>query len=557
LVTAFIRAGELVQGLADAEFEARGGVDDVSVIHDAGARLLLGLAQPIAQSWRSGFTAEAPLPPDWPQLLKSLDAPAPVRIKPPEGYAFYALYPESYIEAARRSRLGPETIVIGIRSIGVGLAALVAAAMGAAPAVTVRPVGHPFSRRIQVAPALARRILQRTDAAFAIVDEGPGLSGSSFGCVADWLEAHGVPRRRLHFFPSHPSDLGREACDMHRGRWSECPRHVVAFDELLLRSPEPGHNLDTWLAELVGPLDRPLQHLSGGAWRQLDGGDDTHWTPSDTQLERLKFLAVANGKRWLVKFAGIGDEGQRKLRKANVLSTAGFTPKVAGFCHGFLVQEWIDGTPLKRAEIDRDTLLEALGQYLGFRARYLTTSGMGASLSDLFAMAVHNTGSALGESAAASLKVLLGSPDRFAADWHPVDTDNRLHAWEWLVTPDKRLIKTDALDHSAAHDLIGCQDIAWDIAGAAVELALSERERWRLARIVARISGRPSNSDLLTVLELCYIGFQIGLWTFAAASAPDTETPRIEALLANYKRRLSALLASAAAAATAATSRGN
>jgi hypothetical protein len=29
-----------------------------------------------------------------------------------------------------------------------------------------------------------------------------------------------------------------------------------------------------------------------------------------------------------------------------------------------------------------------------------------------------------------------------------------------------RLLKTDALDYHAGHDPIGCQDIAWDIAGA-------------------------------------------------------------------------------------------
>ena len=56
-----------------------------------------------------------------------------------------------------------------------------------------------------------------------------------------------------------------------------------------------------------------------------------------------------------------------------------------------------------------------------------------------------------------------------------VETDNRLHAWEWLHTPDGRLLKTDALDHHAGHDLIGCQDITWDIAGATVELDLSDR----------------------------------------------------------------------------------
>ena len=66
------------------------------------------------------------------------------------------------------------------------------------------------------------------------------------------------------------------------------------------------------------------------------------------------------------------------------------------------------------------------------------------------------------------------------------------------MTPDGRLLKTDALDHHAGHDLIGCQDITWDIAGATVELDLSDSERNRLCRIVAEQSGHPVNRDLGT-----------------------------------------------------------
>ena len=43
-------------------------------------------------------------------------------------------------------------------------------------------------------------------------------------------------------------------------------------------------------------------------------------------------------------------------------------------------------------------------------------------------------------------------------------------------------MKTDALDHAFGHDLVGCQDIAWDLAGAAVEFDLDTEERETLAR---------------------------------------------------------------------------
>jgi hypothetical protein len=39
-----------------------------------------------------------------------------------------------------------------------------------------------------------------------------------------------------------------------------------------------------------------------------------------------------------------------------------------------------------------------------------------------------------------------------------------------------RLLKTDALDHHARHDLVGCQDVPWDIVGVTVELGLSQTD---------------------------------------------------------------------------------
>ena len=57
LVRAIVRAGELVQGIADAEFADK-GCDAGSELQDIGARLLLGIAQAVDRSWRSGFQAE-------------------------------------------------------------------------------------------------------------------------------------------------------------------------------------------------------------------------------------------------------------------------------------------------------------------------------------------------------------------------------------------------------------------------------------------------------------------------------------------------------------------
>jgi hypothetical protein len=186
LVGAFIEAGELVQGLTDRACAAR---DARTPVGDAGMRLLVAIARAVDASWSRGDAyAGAPLA----GALAALAAhrlPDGIEARRAEGYAFYALYPEAYLAAARAAPRWPRR-VIGIRSIGAGLAAAVAAATGAPLPATVRPRGDPFRRRLDVAPGLVAEWVAGGTARVAIVDEGPGMSGSSFGAVADRLEDH-------------------------------------------------------------------------------------------------------------------------------------------------------------------------------------------------------------------------------------------------------------------------------------------------------------------------------------------------------------------------------
>ncbi|MCA1408768.1 hypothetical protein I6F26_08145 [Ensifer sp. IC3342] len=535
LVRILLKAGELVQGLSDAEFEKM-TADDISARRDIGSLLLIDLARLVLRSWRQGLGGPLAVPARVTALLVHLRVPCSLCVSEAEGYSFYGLYPESYAEAAMRSGLAANTTVIGIRSIGTSLSAMVAAAIGAAGPVTLRPTGSPFRKRIAVAPRLSHRLLRDPTVRFAIVDEGPGLSGSSFGSVADWLEGHGVGDRRIHFFPGHKGGLGTESSSCHRKRWAASPRHVLDVDDLLF----DGHqSLASWVSELIGPLERPLEDISAGAWRKALRDDHHAWPPVDRRFERRKFLAHTADDTWLVKFAGLGDVGQRKLLKARLLAEAGFTPPVAGLCHGFLVEKWIAGRPLAPSELRQTTFLEHLGRYLVFRVRRLPplpTSG--ALLSNLYEMATVNTAEALGMAAALRLKVLLGNAERYQRFLQPVDTDNRLHRWEWLAGGERGFLKTDALDHSAAHDLIGRQDIAWDLAGAGVEFGLSTQQSAYLRAVVSEGCPRALNPDLQAVLELCYLAFQLGLWVSAKAAASAEEVPRLEATASRYQKLL-------------------
>lgn len=520
LVAAFIGTSELVQGLVDADFENR-GFDADSSLHGGGMECLSLLARGIVESWQSGRLRTF-CPGGFRDRLRAFPREPSIRIRQAEGYAFYALYPESYVEAAIRSGLGPNTRVIGIRSIGTGLAALVAAALNAPPAFTVRPVGHPFGREIQVDAAVTARLTEEPDTPFAIVDEGPGLSGSSFGAVADWLEAAGISRDRIHFFPSHPGPLGPQASPERRERWSGAARHFVGMDDLLLESA--GSPLVHWVESLVGPLLGELEDISGGAWRSLRYPERRLWPAANIQQERRKFLARTKDATWLVKFAGLDESGMRKQALAERLHQAGFAPEVAGYRHGFLVERWHgDAMSLDRHPIDRGKLLNRIGSYLAFRARHCAArSDQGASLAALREMARHNTGQALGERGTAVLDRILPSPETFQDRIRRVMTDNRMQPWEWLASGD-RLIKVDALDHCAAHDLVGCQDIVWDIAGAAAEFSLSPRETEDLCALVREESGHPVSHAALAFMLPCYLAFQLGAHRMAAGALKGSE----------------------------------
>lgn len=533
LVGILIALGELAQGLADFEFEGR-GADDFSPMHRAAGGILMDAARLVSQSWERGFAGDLRVPKRAFARLRQMERPLTLSIREPEGYAFYAVYPESYIEAARRSGLGKSTSVTGIRSIGTSLSAAVSAAIGAATPATVRPTGHPFRRQIAIGAQLRQQFLRDTITDFAIVDEGPGLSGSSFGSMADWLEEHATGERHIHFFPGHKGDLGPEACGRHRDRWATSPRHVVGMDELLLETANPRHQLASWLSDLVGPLVRPIEDFSGGAWRRAFPGGCNGWPPADHRFERRKFLAHTGDGAWLVKFAGLGDIGEGKLVRARILAEAGFTPPVAGLRHGFLVQKWVPA-PIVAEGFERAEFISHLGRYLAFRARCLPPpAAAGASLSKLSGMALANTEEGLGAAAVRGLKRCIADAWRYESLVVPVDTDNRLHAWEWLAAGEHRFLKTDAVDHSAGHDLVGAQDMAWDIAGAVIEFGLSPREAATLRAAIADGCNRAVSTELQAIFEIFYLAFQLGLWTSARQLAPAVEIPRLEAAASRY-----------------------
>lgn len=483
----FIALSGLAQGVADADFAAC-GMDRRRPAESPLLEALVSLGSVLLQSWDEGCSGAIA-----PPLPSVGDAPPQVIVREGEGYAHYALYPEAYGVAARQVRLLAPPLVLGLRSIGSGLAAMAAAALNAPLPVTLRPGGDPFARSLKIAPELAETILAG-ERHYVIVDEGPGLSGSSFGSVADWLEDHGIAADRIAFLPGHSGELGPQASERHRTRWQMAQRPQAQVDRLA-----------GWVGDVVGPIDE-WTDLSAGAWRPRWNAPEEQWPPIVPAWERMKYLVRAGGRSWQVRFAGLGTSGRDKLELAKLLETSELGPEVGGLTHGWLIQRWHDdAVPTLPTEAE-------LRGYLALRADL--DAPQGASLAELVSVANRNVPTLAGWTPGiATLQNRV----------RPVRIDGRLHRHEWLRLPGGRLLKADALDHHRGHDLIGAQDIAWDEAGAAVEL---------------EIELPSANPRLTAFYRVAYCAFQIGAHELGKAMSPAEEQPRLEAAVARYRLAL-------------------
>lgn len=506
---ALIETGMLAQGLADREFEAL-GCDDLTPLQAE----LTSLTVAVARTACGGPAACAHV------ALAHLAAqalPRLVRCRVPEGFAFYAVYPKAYAAAARSHDWGAPPLVLGLRSIGLTLGAVVAAVTDGA-LVTLRPTGHPFDRRLRISRVLRDRIAAHRGP-LAVVDEGPGLSGSSFGCVGDLLDELGVARERVVFMPSHGGAPGPQAQPRHLARWHETRRLVRTLDDLLAERP-----IGTWFERDIGPVDA-CEELSGGAWR---AGGAPGAPPVDAVRERRKFrLRTARGT-FCARFAGLDHSGREKFDRAQILHAAGFGARPVALVDGFLLEGWVEGRALDPAA-DRSALLPWLSAYLHLRQeRFTAPQGSGASAAQLLEMGRFNAEALCGPQVARRLTW----PTELDGD--AVYVDGRLHPWEWRVTAGG-LCKLDALDHACSHDLVGAQDIAWDVAGAGVELELDDAAMHELA---ARCGVDPAR---LRGYRQLYAAFQGGLWTMAEQAADGAERTRIARWRERYARSLAQL----------------
>ncbi len=455
--------------------------------------------------------------------------PPSLALGTPEGFTFYAVYPESYAaaavswnEAARRSRV----MCLGLRGIGTSLASVVRGALEeegvAASTWTLRPRGHPFDRVVKLdAELVAEWNVGSTT--FLLIDEGPGLSGSSLMSAAAALSQLGVPDDRIVVLASFNPDPERLRSDTARARW---PRHKVltaGFERVRQTLVENG--------AIVGDAD----DISAGAWRTYFDAPQP-WPAAYTTYERMKF---AVDRRAVLRFAGLGEHGERIRARAERLAAAGWTPAPEVLREGFLRLPYVAGAIVSDA--DEDWLCRATDYVAWLRNE--ESEHRIADVEPIAEMLRVNVREGLGDVMLGAVERLVGSAARFA---EPVTAiDGRLMPHEWVLTPSGP-VKLDALDHHCDHFLPGSTDAAWDVAGLVVEADLPPDARDALLGRYMRTTGDTSIPARLPFYRAAYAAFRLGYATLASESLAGVEQRRFQTERGRYAGHLSQALGAAA-----------
>jgi hypothetical protein len=495
LVGAVIRAGELECGFADLGSEHAPALQRIT---DELASSLVGHDAEGSLERAGG-------------AVRSLSLSGSLHVSPPEGFAYYGLHPLDYADLADSlSNRLDRVCVIGIRTIGLTLSSVVMAALRrqgkSATRTTVRPHGHPYDRRTSFDPAqlewLARERAQGASA--IVVDEGPGMSGSSFLSVADALRASGFAPDHIDLFCSRRIDPSCLLAPDGARRWSE------------LRSHSPGQTPHR-------PADA-ASWIGGGQWRRCAYADETCWPPSWPTMERPKFLS--DDQRRILKFEGLGRYGAGVLARAQALAEIGFGAPLEDAGHGFLAYANLAGSPMRSADASAEVLTR-LAQYCAARG----TLAPAPRATNLEPMMMQNLLVAHGSRRhAPHLDVV-----------RPVISDSRMMPHEWILTKES-MFKCDAATHGDDHFFPGPVDIAWDVAGTIVEWHLAGEASEYFIDAYERASGDRVRSRVAPYL-FAYTLFRLGCVRMAACSVDDVgERARLMQDYAGYRARLARML---------------
>ncbi|MGH9524777.1 MAG: hypothetical protein ACRD3E_19815, partial [Terriglobales bacterium] len=371
----------------------------------------------------------------------------------------------------------------------------------------VRPSGHPYDRKTTFTPEQFRWIaaLRSHDAEFLVVDEGPGMSGSSFLSVGDALIEAGVERRRIRFVCSHEPDPDNLAAPDAAQRW-----RAFRAERISHRIPQLP--------------DQAKEDCSGGEWRRWLYASEGNWPASWTHMERAKFLS--SERRQIFKFLGHGRFGNTVAERARLLSETGFGPKLMGIAGGFAEYRVMQGRPAEATDLSC-AVVERIADYCALRAvEFREQRGR----SNLAEMVRFNFGQLMNGDVPELLQCDESGP--------AVICDGRMVPHEWILS-DGGAVKTDGESHGDDHFFPGPCDIAWDLAGAAVEWNMDEEATDALLRRYQLRSGDDARSRLQSY-RLAYAVFRAAYCSMAAYAMRGTaEEARLQRDVLRYKKIIS------------------
>lgn len=478
LTNALLRAGEIECALADLRHPAASAAESLS--EEIARELLLREA-------------------DYPSAFARLAAqhlPESLTTTTPEGFAYYALDPLRYPETIREFNSGP-SFVVGIRSVGTVLSAVSAAALRCGR-MTVRPTGHPYDRELRLTPEQLAVVRRQVDggARFFVVDEGPGLSGSSFLATAEALERKGVSRERITLIGSHDCDGANLVAQDAEARWNRY--RFVAVSPA--SAPEGARPFRDW------------------DWRRESQIGEKDWPATWSQLTPPKYISASGDLLW--KYEGLGRAGDQVRARAHALADRRFSPRLSNFARGFSAYQYVPGEALRSAEWSAD-LAGCLAEYLVFRRSEFAADSDAAALHQ---MVIHNVRALLGVD-------LVGYRlDVVSA----CICDARLMPHEWIRSED-RILKADATMHGDDHFYPGPCDIAWDVAGAIIDWQLQDASAADFISRYERLSG-DNVRRRLPQYRIAYAAFRAAYASMAASAMPGTpEAGRFARACHRYK----------------------
>ena len=527
LVRALLLAGEFECGVADTHSEAVGPCERLT---DHIAELLLASDGPASSNpdfQKRDFDSLLFNPANSNSLInvaRALPAFEQLSISTPEGFAYYALHPLAYADVIRQIPACESLLIVGIRSIGTTLSAVAAAAARArgivSTRITVRPQGHPYNRIAEFTAEQMATVRHAVScgASFAVVDEGPGLSGSSFLAVAEALERAGAPVEKITLISSHAPNLDALCAEDASHRWQRL-RCIPVNGEA--RRP----------AEAV-------DFIGGGLWRSRVFENEREWPAVWTSLERLKYLSSSvHVERRVFKFAGLGHYGDAVLQREKKVAAAGFGPMPREEGDGFISFPWIPSSQISYRSMSAPQrsyssclsteVLARLAHYCAFRVRAFE-----GDLSDIDAlqqMADHNLRE-LGWDLQVKLRLE-----------RPVIADGRMQPHEWLLSKEGKLLKADSGGHGDDHFFPGPTDIAWDLAGAIVEWQMNDQQTTEFLNLYHRASGDDAVPRIDGFIR-AYTVFRLAYWLMAAnAMNGSDEQPRLKRAASFYRTTLTKL----------------